>query len=177
MTHANSKNTFAKGFLGNFTTQINNSNITFYGAWTKKNKTLIVANSSMLNFDRDFFNTTTALGSIRYKKASGMFGLNATVGKLGEAKFVNVSAVGGGFFMFKPTKKITGTLLVLGVYSPFTQFYEGSWWESGLLLVPFSSWDYSITKKFKFNLSISGVYQSSGNALNYQVLTGGKILL
>jgi len=177
MTHANSKNTFAKGFLGNFTTQINNSNITFYGAWTKKNKTLIMANSSMLNFDRDFFNTTTALGSIRYKKVSGMFGLNATAGNLGQTRFVNVSAVGGGFFMFKPTKKITGTLLVLGVYSPFTQFYEGSWWESGLLLVPFSSWDYSITKKFKFNISISGVYQSSGNALNYQVLTGGKILL
>ena len=177
MTHANSKNTFAKGFLGNFTTQINNSNVTFYGAWTKKNKTLIVDNSSMLNFDRDFFNTTTALTSFRYKKASGMFGLNATAGNLGQTRFVNVSAVGGGFFMFKPTKKITGTLLVLGVYSPFTQFYEGSWWESGLLLVPFSSWDYSITKKFKFNISISGVYQSSGNALNYQVLTGGKILL
>jgi hypothetical protein len=177
MTHANSKNTFAKGFLGNFTTQINNSNITFYGAWTKKNKTLIFANSSMLNFDRDFFNTTTALGSIRHKKVSGMLGLNATAGKLGKTTFVNVSAVGGGFFMFKPTKKITSTILLLGVYSPFTQFYEGNWWDSGILLVPFSSWDYSLTKKFKFNVSFSGVYQWSGNVLNYQVLTGGKILL
>ena len=176
MTHANSKNTFAKGFLGNFTTQINNSNITLYGAWTKKNKTLIAANSTMLNFDRDVFNTTTTLGSVRYKKASVMLGLNATVGKLGKTEFVNLSAVGGGFFMFKPAKKVTGTLLLLGVYSPFTQFYEGSWWESGLLLVPFSSWDYSITKKFKFNLSVSGVYQSSGSVLNYQVLTGGKVL-
>lgn len=175
-THSNTKNTFAKGFLGNFTTQINNSNITFYGAWTKKTSTLIVANSSMLNFQKDFFNTTTALGSYRYKKFSGMLGLNATVGNLGKTTFMNVSAVGGSFFMFKPTKKITGTILVLGVYSPFTQFYEGKWWDSGLLLVPFSSWDYSITKKFKFNISMSGVYQSSGSVLNYQVLTGGKVL-
>jgi hypothetical protein len=43
MTKSNTKNTFARGFLGNFTTQINNSNITFYGAWTlPKSKTTII---------------------------------------------------------------------------------------------------------------------------------------
>jgi hypothetical protein len=79
--------------------------------------------------------------------------------------------------MFGVGKKITSTLLVLGVYSPFTQFYEGNWWSSGVLIVPFSSWDYSITKKFKFNLSFSGTYELNKNMLNYQILTGGKILL
>jgi len=179
MTHSNTKNTFAKGFLGNFTTSINNSNITFYGAWTKKTATLIVANSSMINFDKDFFNTSTVLGSKRYGKLSVMGGLNFTAGKLGKTAFTNLSAVGGGFYLFTPgkSKKITGTLLLLGVYSPFTQFYEGRWWDSGILVVPFSSWDYSITKKFKFNISFSGTYEWNKNMLNYQVLTGGKILL
>ena len=179
MTHSNTKNTFAKGFLGNFTTSINNSNITFYGAWTKKSATLICANSSMINFERDFFNTTTALGSKRYGKLSLMGGANFTVGALGKTAFTNLSAVGGGFYMFSPGKKnkLTGTFLLLGVYSPFTQFYEGSWWDSGILIVPFSSWDYSITKKFKYNISFSGTYEWNKNMLNYQILTGGKILL
>jgi hypothetical protein len=179
MTKSNTKNTFAKGFLGNFTTSINNSNVTFYGAWNKKSATLIFANSSMINFQRDFFNTTTLLGSKRIKKLSLMGGANFTMGKLGETPFNNLSAVGGGFYMFTPgqKKKITGTILLLGVYSPFTQFYEGRWWDSGLLVVPFSSWDYSITKKFKYNISFSGTYEWNKSVLNYQILTGGKILL
>ena len=179
MTKSNTKNTFARGFLGNFTTQINNSNVTFYGAWTlpKSKTTIIVANSSMINPDRDFFNTTTLLSSKRFTKLSLMGGLNFTAGAIGETGFQNLSAVGGGFYMFNAGKKITATLLVLGVYSPFTQFYEGNWWSSGLLVVPFSSWDYSITKKFKFNISFSGTYEMNKNMLNYQILTGGKVML
>jgi hypothetical protein len=179
MTKSNTKNTFARGFLGNFTTQINNSNVTFYGAWTlpKSKTTIIAANSSMINPDRDFFNTTTLLASKRFTKLSLMGGLNFTAGAIGETGFQNLSAVGGGFYMFNAGKKITATLLVLGVYSPFTQFYEGNWWSSGLLVVPFSSWDYSITKKFKFNISFSGTYEMNKNMLNYQVLTGGKVML
>jgi len=179
MTKSNTKNTFARGFLGNFTTQINNSNVTFYGAWTlpKSKTTIIVANSSMINPDRDFFNTTTLLASKRFTKLSLMGGLNFTAGAIGETGFQNLSAVGGGFYMFNAGKKITGTILLLGVYSPFTQFYEGNWWSSGLLVVPFSSWDYSITKKFKFNISFSGTYEMNKNMLNYQILTGGKVML
>ena len=179
MTKSNTKNTFARGFLGNFTTQINNSNVTLYGAWTlpKSKTTIIAANSSMINPERDFFNTTTLLASKRFTKLSLMAGLNFTAGAIGETGFQNLSAVGGGFYMFNAGKKITGTILLLGVYSPFTQFYEGNWWSSGLLVVPFSSWDYSITKKFKFNLSFSGTYEMNKNMLNYQVLTGGKVML
>ena len=179
MTKSNTKNTFARGFLGNFTTQINNSNVTLYGAWTlpKSKTTIIAANSSMINPEKDFFNTTTLLTSKRFTKLSLMAGLNFTAGAIGETGFQNLSAVGGGFYMFNAGKKITGTILLLGVYSPFTQFYEGNWWSSGLLVVPFSSWDYSITKKFKFNLSFSGTYEMNKNMLNYQVLTGGKVML
>lgn len=179
MTKSNTDNTFAKGLLGNFTTAINNSNITLYSAWNIKKYTLIFANSSMINSERDFFNTTTLLGSKRFNKLSLMGGANLTFGKLGKTPFNNLSAVGGGFYLFTPgkNKKVTGTILLLGVYSPFTQFYEGRWWDSNILIVPFSSWDYSITKKFKYNISFSGTYEWNKNMLNYQILTGGKILL
>jgi len=177
MTKSNYKNTFAKGFLLNFTTQLNNSNLTFYTASTKKKSTLIFANSSLVNKDYDIFNTTTAIESYRFGKFSAMGGVNFTLGKIGTKGFQNLSSVAGGFYLFPVNKNITGNFLLLSVYSPFTQFYDGRWWNSGLLLVPFSSWDFKITKTFKFNVSFSGVYELNKSVLNYQILTGGKIML
>ena len=179
VTKSNTNNTRAKGVLLNYTTTVNNSNLTFYGAFSNKKRTntMIVANSSMIDFERNFFNTTTALDSKTFGKTSIMGGLNFTVGGLGGETFANISAVGGGFHPFKLNKNLSGNLLVLGVYSPFTQFYEGKWWDSGWLIVPFSSWDYTISKNFKYNVSFSGVYQVQGSILQFQILTGGKILL
>jgi hypothetical protein len=183
LTHANTNNTRVTGVLGNFTTEVNNINLTVYKAWVipKSQWTIIAANSTMMNFEKDAFNTTTLLGSKRFKgnwkKLTAMGGLNFTAGKFGEKKFYNLSAVGGGFYSFNISKKVSGSILCLAVYSPFTQFYEGQWWSSSILMVPFSSWDYSITKTFKFNVSFSGVYELNKNFMNYQILTGGKILL
>jgi hypothetical protein len=179
VTKSNTNNTKAKGFLLNFTTTINNTNLTFYGAFSNKKKTntLIVANSSMIDFERNLFNTSTAMNSKRFGKLTMMGGLNMTVGVLAGEGFSNLSAIGGGFMPFKASKKLSGNILMLGVYSPFTKFYDGKWWDSGILLVPFSSWDYTISKSFKYNVSISSTYQIKGSVLNYQILTGAKILL
>lgn len=179
VTKSNTNNTRAKGFLLNFTSTINNSNLTLYSAFTNKKKTntLIVANSSMIDFNANFFNTTTALESKRFGRLTVMAGANFTLGKMAGEPFNNLSGVGGGFYPFKMGKKISGNTLLLAVYSPYTKFYEGKWWDSGILLVPFSSWDYTISKSFKYNLSFSGTYQVNGSVLQYQILTGGKILL
>ena len=179
VTKSNTNNTRAKGILLNYTTTVNNSNLTLYGAFSNKKRTntFIVANSSMIDFERNFFNTTTALNSKTFGKTSLMAGLNFTVGGLGGEAFANISAVGGGFHPFKLNKNLSGNILVLGVYSPFTQFYEGKWWDSGWLIVPFSSWDYAISKNFKYNVSFSGTYEVQGSILQFQILTGGKILL
>ena len=179
VTKSNTNNTRAKGFLLNFTTTINNTNLTFYGAFSNKKKTntLIVANSSMIDFEKNLFNTSTAMNSKRFGKLTMMGGLNMTVGVLAGEGFSNLSAIGGGFMPFKASKKLSGNILMLGVYSPFTKFYDGKWWDSGILLVPFSSWDYTISKSFKYNVSISSTYQVKGSVLNYQILTGAKILL
>ena len=179
VTKSNTNNTKAKGFLLNYTTSVRNSNLTLYGAFNNKKRTnsFIIANSSMLDFERNFFNTTTALESKKFGKTSLMGGLNLTVGGIGGEMFTNLSAVGGGFVPFKVSKNLSGNILLLGVYSPFTKFYDGKWWDSGWLVVPFSSWDYAISKNFKYNVSLSGTYEVKGSVLQFQILTGGKILL
>ena len=104
-----------------------------------------------------------------------MFGLNFTAGKMGERGFYNLSAVGGGHISAKVTDRTSTSFLVLAIYSPFTQFYDGKWFGAGILFVPFSSWDFKITKTFKYNISFTGVYEMNKSFLNYQILTGGKL--
>ena len=178
ITHANTKGTRIKGILFNYTSGIDNLNITFYKSWINKSRKLntVGAQSFMMDFDKNFFSTTTVLESYKFsKKLTGMFGLNFTAGKMGERELFNLSAVGGGHTTYQVNKRISGSILLLGVYSPFTQFYEGRWWDAGILVVPFNSWDIKITKTFKYNVSFTGVYQTGESFLNYQILTGGKL--
>jgi hypothetical protein len=180
ITHANTRNTRIKGALFTYTSVANDFSLTFYKSWINPKKTfnLVLANTTMYNFKSNLLNTTTALESFRFgkgKKFTGMAGVNFTYGKLGERTLKNMSSVAGIHRNFKVSPRISTSLLVLGVYSPFTQFYEGKWWDAGVLVVPFSSWDIKITKTFKYNISFTGVYQTSGNFLNYQILTGGKL--
>jgi len=178
ITHANTRGTRIKGMLFNFTSGVNNLNVTFYKSWINKSKKLntVGAQSFMMDFDKNFFSTTTVLESYKINnKLTGMFGLNFTAGKMGERSLLNLSAVAGGHSSFKVNDRISTSVLVLGVYSPFTQFYEGKWWDAGIIVVPFNSWDLKITKMFKFNLSFTGVYEAGKQFLNYQILTGGKL--
>ena len=179
ITHANTKQNRIKGALFTYTTVTNDFSLTFYKSWINPRRTfnLVGANTTMTDFNQNHLNTTTALETFKFgkKKFTGMIGTNFTIGKLGRRELQNLSAVSGVHRNFRVSPKITTSALILGVYSPFTQYYEGKWWDPGLLIVPFSSWDIQITKTFKYNISFTGVWQSGGNALNYQVLTGGKI--
>lgn len=177
LTKSNTDNTFVKGALLNFTSSINNSNITFFAGYRKKNLTSIIANSSMLNFDKDYFNTTSIMESYKYKKYTATLGVNYTTGNLGRSKFQSLSALGGFIGTFKVSPKINNTTMFVMVYSPFVYYYEGIWYKSGLLAVPFTAFDYRISQKFKLNLSFSGVQQVKDATLNYQVLLGAKALL
>ena len=180
ITSANTKKSRVQGALFTYTTVTNDFSLTFYKSWINPNRTfnLVGANTTMTNFNQNHLNTTTVLESFKFgkKKFTGMAGLNFTIGKLGKRELQNLSAVTGVHRNFRVSPKITTSALILGVYSPFTQYYEGQWWDPGVLIVPFSSWDIQITKTFKYNISFTGVWQSGGNALNYQILTGGKII-
>jgi len=175
--NSNTKNTFAKGVLLNYTSSINNSCLTLFAAYRYKNLTTIVANSSMMNFERDFFNTTSFMESYKIKKITSTIGINYTRGNLGDSKFTSLSTLGGVVGNFNVGKKMGTTLMFVMVYSPYVYYYEGLWYQSGLLAVPFVAVDYKLTQKFKLNISFSGVQQIKSDAINYQVLLGAKALL
>ena len=174
---SNTKNTFAKGALVNYTSQINNTNITLFAAYRHKKSTTILANSSMMNFDKDFFNTTSIMESYQIKKVTVTLGVNHTAGNLGESKFQSLSTLAGVYSSFNVNKKMGMTTMFVMVYSPYVFYYEGMWNQSGFLAVPFMAVDYKLTTKFKLNLSFSGVHQIKDQPLNYQILLGAKAFL
>ncbi len=177
MVKSNTDNTLVKGALLNYTTSINNSSLTFFVGKKYKSFTGIMANSSMLNFQKDYFNTTSLMTSYKYKSVTSTLGVNFTTGNLGRSNFKSFSSLGGFVGNFKVTKKINNTTMLVLVYSPYVYYYEGLWYKSGWLIVPFTAFDYRITQKFKLNLSFSGVQQFKDATINYQVLLGAKVLL
>ena len=177
ITHLNTKQTVIKGVNMNFQTGVNILNLTLYGSYKHKGFMFIGSNSSMYNFQQDWFNTTSILASQKVSKVTLMGGTNYTFGQLGKGNFGNWSIIGGGFTNFKGSKRLGANVMLLGVYSPYIFYYDGQWYKSGILMIPLINTDFKITDKFKWSISFAGTYQINSNVLNYQIATGTKMLL
>lgn len=175
MIYSDSKKIWTYGGLLNFTTAINNSSLTAFGSYRWKKLTTVLANSTMINFEKDLFNTTSIIAMYPVWKLGIMAGGNATYGIFGTSSFTSYSTLAGMNGTI-PMGKLNLNLMLVGLYSPYTFYYEGMWYKTNVILVPFASVDYAVTKTFKFNISFSSVYEVNNNVLNYQVLLGGKYL-
>jgi hypothetical protein len=176
-TKANTTNTRITGSMINFTTGVKNSSFTFYKGYRYKSLTNIISNTSMVNYQWDLFNTTSVMECYKYKQWTGTLGVNYTIGKIGKSGFKSFTSMGGVMTNFTIKKNWTITPMMVIVYSPYIYYYEGLWYKSGFLALPFMSCDYRVSKKFKFNISFSGVQKINDNTLNYQILLGGKTYL
>jgi hypothetical protein len=179
MTYANTKQTFAAGALLNYTTGQNEFALTGYGSLKIEESMLVGSNSFLYNAKQEtWFNTGNFMYA--FKQTSYMtvlFGTNFSLGKLGEENFSNWSAQVGVFTTFNGYKGVAVNLMGIGMYSPYTFFYEGQWFKGGFLLVPLTSFDFSVTDTFKLNISTSTVMLQGQGILNFQLMTGTKMLL
>lgn len=177
LTHVNTEQTFIKGLNINYQTGQNILNLSGYGSLKVKNYMGIFSTSYMTNFGNDWFLTASLLNAQKINKVTLMAGTTFTTGKLSDQDFRNWALMGGGFTNFKGGRSLGINFLGLGVYSPYTYYYQGQWYQSGLLFIPMINTDMKVTSKFKWTISFSGVYQVNQSFLNWQVLTGTKILL
>jgi len=177
LTHMNTDQTFIKGININYQTGQNILNLSGYGSLKVKNYMGIFSTSYMTNFKEDWFLTASLLNAQKVDKVTLMGGTTFTFGKLGDQDFRNWALMGGGFTNFKGGRSLGINFLGLGVYSPYTYYYAGQWYQGGLLIIPMINTDMKVTSKFKWTVSFSGVYQLNQSFLNWQVLTGTKILL
>ncbi len=179
ITYANTNQTFAAGALLNYTTGQNEFALTGYGSLKIEESMLVGSNSFLYNAKQEtWFNTGNFMYA--FKQTSYMtvlFGTNFSYGQLGEESFSNWSAQVGVFTTFNGYKGVAVNLMGIGMYSPYTFFYEGQWFKGGFLLVPLTSYDFSVTDTFKLNISTSTVMLQGQGILNFQLMTGTKMLL
>jgi hypothetical protein len=177
LTHVNTEQTFIKGVNINYQTGQNILNLSGYGSLKIKNYMGIFSTSYMTNFREDWFFTGSLLNAQKIDKVTLMAGTTFTTGKLADQDFRNWALMAGGFTNFKGGRSLGVNFLCLGVYSPYTYYYTGQWYQSGLLIIPMLNTDMKVTSKFKWTVSFSGVYQLNQSFLNWQVLTGTKLML
>jgi hypothetical protein len=111
------------------------------------------------------------------KNFTALYGAAATYGKMLNEELISTMTVGGFMYKGKVTKKINGTFILAGIYSPYSKYYTESFLESKPILVPFVNLTYQMTKTFGFGLTGGGTYIAGQNILNYQVLMGAKLIL
>ena len=177
LTHVNTSQTFIKGININYQTGQNILNLSGYGSLKYRGYMGIFSTSYMTNFKEDWFLTTSLLNAQKINKVTLMGGTTFTLGEISKNTFRNWSLIGGGFTNFKGGKSIGVNFLGLAVYSPYIYFYAGQWYKSGFLFIPMVNTDLKVTDKFKWTVSFSGVYQLNQTFLNWQVLTGTKLML
>lgn len=179
VTYANTKQTFAAGTLLNYTTGQNEFALTGYGSYKNQYAMLVGSNSFLYNHSqKTWFNTGNVMYAMKGSKYhTVLLGTNFSFGQLGKENFSNWAANAGIFTTFNGYKGVSVNLMGIAMYSPFTFFYEGQWFQGGFLFIPLSSFDFAVTDTFKFNISTSTVYLAGEGILNFQLMTGTKMLL
>ena len=156
-------------------------NITLVKSWIgtnkKGNKHINVLSDGVSLMPGTLSNTLLFVRVNSLKNFTALYGAAATYGKMFNEELISTMTVGGFMYKGKVTKKINGTFILAGIYSPYSKYYTESFLESKPILVPFVNLTYQMTKTFGFGLTGGGTYIAGQNILNYQVLMGAKLIL
>lgn len=179
VTWANTEQTITAGGLLNYTTGQNEFSLTGYGSFKIEESMIVASNSFLYNVSQEtWFNTGNAMYAYRNNKyLTTLIGTNFSYGQLGDESFSNWAANMGMFTTFNGYRGFAMNLMGIAMYSPYTFFYEGQWFKGGFLFVPLTSFDFNLTNTFKLNISTSTVYLMGQGILNFQLMTGTKMLL
>jgi hypothetical protein len=111
------------------------------------------------------------------QKFTAIYGVAGSYGSLFDEEIISTMAIAGFMYKGRITKSLDGTIIMAGIYSPYSKYYEESLFKSDPILIPFLNLTYKITKTFGFGLTGGGTYIAGQDVVNYQLLLGAKIIL
>jgi hypothetical protein len=111
------------------------------------------------------------------EKFTAIYGVAGSYGSLFEEEIISTMTIAGFMYKGKITKSLDGTIILAGIYSPYSKYYQESLFESSPILIPFLNLTYKLTKTFGFGLTGGGTYIAGQDVVNYQLLLGAKIIL
>ena len=156
-------------------------NITAMRSWIANkpsgNKHINLISSGFSMMPGSISNTSMFIRINSLKRFTALYGAAASYGKLYEEELITGLGIAGFMYKGKIAKKIDATIIMAGVYSPYTKYYTESWLKNKPIIVPFFNFNYKMTKTFGLGLTGGTTYMAGQNIINYQVLLGAKLIL
>jgi hypothetical protein len=157
-------------------------NVSIMKSWistnSKGHKGINVVSNSFTLLPGTWSNTAMFVRVNSLKKFTALYGGAATYGVMFNEPLINTLAIGGFMYKGKLTKALDGTIIMVGVWSPYMKYFTESILEQQPIVIPFLNLTYKLTKTFGIGLTGGGTYiTGSDKPLNYQILCGAKLIL
>jgi hypothetical protein len=157
-------------------------NISIMKSWistnSKGHKGINVVSNSFTLLPGTWSNTAMFVRVNSLKKFTALYGGAATYGVMFDEPIINTLAIGGFMYKGKLTKALDGTIIMVGVWSPYMKYFTESILEQQPIVIPFLNLTYKMTKTFGIGLTGGGTYiTGSDKPLNYQILMGAKLII
>jgi len=109
------------------------------------------------------------------KSFTALYGVSGTYGQLFGEELISTIVIGGFMYKGKIGKAVDATIIMAGIYSPYSKFYTESIFEAKPIIIPFLNLNYKLTKTFGVGLTGGGTYIAGQDILNFQILMGAKL--
>jgi hypothetical protein len=180
-TRVKGDGTASLGISADYMVNAKIGNITVMKSWiaTKSNgdKSINLVSSGFSFMPGSITNTSMFIRINSLKKFTALYGAAASYGKLYREEIITGLGIAGFMYKGKIAKKVDATIILAGVYAPYTKYYTQTWFTNMPLIVPFVNINYKMTKTFGMGLTGGTTYMAGQNVINYQVLLGAKLIL
>jgi hypothetical protein len=167
------------GFSADYMVNARIGNISAVRSWigsnNKGNKHINVVSDGLSIMPDALSNTLLFVRVNSIKNFTALYGGAATYGKLYGEEMISTITIGGFMYKGKVTKALDATVIMAGIYSPYSKYYTESLFKARPIIVPFLNLNYKLTKTFGIGLTGGGTYIAGKDVLNFQILMGAKM--
>jgi hypothetical protein len=167
------------GFSADYMVNAKIGNISAVKSWigtnNKGNKHINVVSDGLSIMPDALSNTLLFVRVNSIKNFTALYGGAATYGKLYGEEMISTIAIGGFMYKGKISKALDATIIMAGIYSPYSKYYTESLFKARPIIVPFLNLNYKLTKTFGIGLTGGGTYIAGKDVLNFQILMGAKM--
>lgn len=178
-TRVKGDGTASIGFSADYMVNARIGNISAIRSWigtnNKGNKHINVVSDGLSIMPSALSNTLLFVRVNSLKNFTALYGGAATYGKLYGEEMISTITIGGFMYKGKVTKALDATIIMAGIYSPYSKYYTESLFKARPIVIPFLNLNYKLTKTFGMGLTAGGTYVAGKDVLNFQILLGAKM--
>jgi hypothetical protein len=178
-TRVKGDGTSSIGFSADYMVNAKIGNISAVKSWIgtnkKGNKHINVVSDGLSIMPDALSNTLLFVRVNSIKNFTALYGGAGTYGKLYGEEMISTIVIGGFIYKGSISKTLDATIIMAGIYSPYSKYYTESLFKARPIVVPFLNLNYKLTKTFGVGLTGGGTYIAGKDVLNFQVLLGAKM--